>query len=551
MAVRQKGKKIMKKSASKKMLVASAAALSLSALFFAGTTYAWFTDSASSAVSTIQSGNLKIGFQVWDGSNYVDIDEDVDVFDVSQSKDGLWEPGHVETAYVRIKNEGSLSLKYELNLVASANSFVNVNGETTSLSQFIKYGYEVSSSDFAKSPYEQREDAVAALTEASVEWKDNAGSGILYKGELEPSDTDYTYIALTAWMPESTGNDANYDAELTYFVPQINYKLYLSAAQTPDEEDSFGPDYDQNAEYDKTSSYITSGYNVISSGNINTDSLLSPVVLTGDVTVSNNEYPEWSDYVSDDLEYPSDEWWEAYMKYNEAAWEVYCSNQIFSNYIVDLNGNSIIPASDYNVVNPYGDTIVDLSNGTYLIGDVDFGTMYIEPDPDTKVTANFTKMNFVSTKPNYDESKTYASPELAVQLTPQEGSSSTFVFTDCMFDQTYVEFFGLSDEWADIDVTFKNCTFNLTGESPVIIGNYLNGHVSFENCTFNLTTDSSWNRNTPAVESYMSNNVTVSYAGSTINGYRYGTTTEGYVTAYDGDNECTKDITYTGTAREN
>jgi predicted ribosomally synthesized peptide with SipW-like signal peptide len=155
------------KTAAKKTLLASAAALSLSALLFAGTTYAWFTDSASSAASTITAGNLKIGLQVWNGTEYVDVTKTVDIFNPSNTQKDLWEPGHVETAYVRISNSGTLSLKYQLNLVAQANIYLNVDGDTTSLSDYIKYGIKTVSEDPSASQ-ESREQAVADLQETSI-----------------------------------------------------------------------------------------------------------------------------------------------------------------------------------------------------------------------------------------------------------------------------------------------------------------------------------------------------------------------------------------------
>ena len=50
----------MTKTNSKKALLSSAFALVLSAAMLIGTTFAWFTDTASTAVNKIQAGNLDI-----------------------------------------------------------------------------------------------------------------------------------------------------------------------------------------------------------------------------------------------------------------------------------------------------------------------------------------------------------------------------------------------------------------------------------------------------------------------------------------------------------
>ena len=50
----------MTKTNSKKALLSSAFALVLSAAMLIGTTFAWFTDTASTGVNKIVSGNLKV-----------------------------------------------------------------------------------------------------------------------------------------------------------------------------------------------------------------------------------------------------------------------------------------------------------------------------------------------------------------------------------------------------------------------------------------------------------------------------------------------------------
>jgi predicted ribosomally synthesized peptide with SipW-like signal peptide len=271
----------MRKSAAKKTLIASAVAMSLSALLFAGTTFAWFTDSASSGISTVTSGNLKIGFEVWNGEEYVAVDENTNIFGAQTN---LWEPGHVQTAYVRISNQGSLSLKYNLNMTASANSFVNVNEDTTNLSNFITFGVQKSSTDL-KDTYSNRDDAVKSLTETEIDWSDTTagseGTALIDSGTLTPSaaNSDYTYLAITAYMPSTVGNDANYDPELSAESPTLTCQLYLNAAQTPDEKDSFDENYDKNASFDKSEMYKSLGYTEISSGSLKGNALSNKQIV--------------------------------------------------------------------------------------------------------------------------------------------------------------------------------------------------------------------------------------------------------------------------------
>ena len=75
----------------KKALRGSLFALFLCIVLLIGTTFAWFTDTASTGVNKIQAGNLKVGFEYWNGEKYVDA-KDATLF----SEDTLWEPGHTE-----------------------------------------------------------------------------------------------------------------------------------------------------------------------------------------------------------------------------------------------------------------------------------------------------------------------------------------------------------------------------------------------------------------------------------------------------------------------
>ena len=75
-----------------------------------GTTFAWFTDSVSSAGNKIQSGNLSVDLELLDKKTgeWVSLkNSSAPIFDYDK-----WEPGYVDTKILKIENEGSLSLKW-------------------------------------------------------------------------------------------------------------------------------------------------------------------------------------------------------------------------------------------------------------------------------------------------------------------------------------------------------------------------------------------------------------------------------------------------------
>ena len=59
----------MKKNTTKRSLLASVLALAMCVTMLVGTTFAWFTDSASTSVNRIEAGKLNVALEMADGLN--------------------------------------------------------------------------------------------------------------------------------------------------------------------------------------------------------------------------------------------------------------------------------------------------------------------------------------------------------------------------------------------------------------------------------------------------------------------------------------------------
>ena len=108
------------KKTTKRALLSSVMAIVLCLAMLIGTTFAWFTDSASTAVNKIQAGNLEIELQMKDNNgNWVNAEGKTLPFLVegkipAKGTQILWEPGC--TYYVpevRVVNKGNLAVKFE------------------------------------------------------------------------------------------------------------------------------------------------------------------------------------------------------------------------------------------------------------------------------------------------------------------------------------------------------------------------------------------------------------------------------------------------------
>ena len=225
----------MTSKSTKRALVSSALAILMCVAMLIGTTFAWFTDTASTGVNKIQAGNLKMEVSYKNTSNgeFTVLNESTNVF----KQDTLWEPGHVEYAVLNVKNIGTLALKYKLGInIAGETGSTNVLGNEFKLSDYIKFG--VVDEDLSG---KTRDEMVAAVTDSKL-----IKEGYSKESHLDTTDANET-VTLVVWMPTDVGNKANYKVGAA--VPEINLGINVAATQYTHESDSFGNQYDKDAQY--------------------------------------------------------------------------------------------------------------------------------------------------------------------------------------------------------------------------------------------------------------------------------------------------------------
>ena len=104
------------KKATKRALLTSVMALVMCVVMLVGTTFAWFTDTASTAVNKIQAGNLDIKLLAEDGVTSLEgATLKWQKAGGAENEDVLWEPGcRYKLQPIIIKNAGNLALKYKV-----------------------------------------------------------------------------------------------------------------------------------------------------------------------------------------------------------------------------------------------------------------------------------------------------------------------------------------------------------------------------------------------------------------------------------------------------
>ena len=225
----------------KRALLTSVLALVLSLAMLAGTTFAWFTDTASTGVNRIVSGNLDVGLEYWDKeSGWLDAEDSKDLFD----ENALWEPGYTQIVYLKVKNNGNLALTYAMQITPVHETVgVNVDGEEFKLSDYIKFGWTAFTVDGNGAPVALgREAAQTGVGDGA-----QLGTTLHRQAELPLEASAEELVALVAWMPEDVGNEANYST----VQPTIELSLKVLATQAAVESDSFNNTYDDDAAADE------------------------------------------------------------------------------------------------------------------------------------------------------------------------------------------------------------------------------------------------------------------------------------------------------------
>lgn len=227
----------MSKKSTKRALLSSVFALVLCVAMLVGSTFAWFTDTASTGVNKIQAGNLDVKLMYsTDMREWKEATADTPLFKDSV----LWEPGHTELVYLKVVNAGSLALKYDV----TTNNYdkergKNSAGELFYIDKYLKIGTAETNAAFAN-----RSEAIAAI----------AGSEKSMAKELQISNgwtvlnpnAESAPFAVVIYMPTTVGNEAN-NVQSWRHPSLKGFGLIVNATQATAESDSFDNTYDEKA----------------------------------------------------------------------------------------------------------------------------------------------------------------------------------------------------------------------------------------------------------------------------------------------------------------
>ena len=211
------------RKSTKRALLGSVVAMVLCLAMLVGATFAWFTDTASTGVNKITSGNLDVALEMKDAAGqWVSAEgKTLNWVKAAAGEQVLWEPGCAYTLpELRVVNNGNLALKYKL--------VISGIRDDAELNNVIDWAVTLDGAAYTLG----EEHHLAAKN-----------------GETVDADV----LTISGKMQESAGND--------YMNKSIDgISITVVAAQDTVESDSFDKDYDADAEYP-----------VVAVGDVNTD----------------------------------------------------------------------------------------------------------------------------------------------------------------------------------------------------------------------------------------------------------------------------------------
>ena len=212
------------RNSTKSKLLSSVIALVLCVSMLIGATFAWFTDTASTAVNKIQAGNLDVQLLGADGNRLEGQTLSWQKAAGHENESLLWEPGCTyNLTPFKIKNNGNLALKYQISITGIVG-----NAELLNAIDFTVTG------------------VTGATTAAALNG---------FEGRLAPN-SETALITITGKMKTTAGNEYQGKSIDGIGITVRATQLGGTYSDVSGENDSFNNEYDKEATYPPLASYI-------------------------------------------------------------------------------------------------------------------------------------------------------------------------------------------------------------------------------------------------------------------------------------------------------
>ena len=281
------GRKATRKTQLKKALWGSVTSLVLCMMMLVGTTFAWFTSTASTGVNTVQAGQLEVQMSYAHEKNPSDgtdrawgeVKPETNLFKTisdgtTENPSDNWQPGTAKYVQLKVQNSGNLDLKYRLGIsIPKETGSINNEGNAFKLSDYLKvavldgaqyFDAAAEAIEAVESKTAEQEEPTSASALEVLQAPVTLSEGCVLTGKLssksatdiavqadasqQPEETNEKIVTFIVYMPnDTTSNKANYKEGED--APSIKLGVTLLATQTASESDSMGNNYDQDASF--------------------------------------------------------------------------------------------------------------------------------------------------------------------------------------------------------------------------------------------------------------------------------------------------------------
>ena len=456
----------------KRALISSALAILMCVAMLIGTTFAWFTDTASTGVNKIQAGNLdiEVEYRTSSDEDWKTLDNATDLFGAEGT---LFEPGHTRVVELRITNAGNLALKYKVGMnVVSETAGTNKAGNPYKLSDYLKV---------ATTGIQQYNpaDQISSLMERLIFQKGDFGMWTarnFANFELEYASNGNVHalqpgaaqiLGIKVYMPETVGNEANaISAEKAAF---INFGLNVVATQYTTESDSYGTQYDKDATYPVIVSNQQQANDAITNA---TDKKVNISIAPGQTITLDNGIANEGDK-SRDITFSGD-----------------------GSQTVDVITNAI--SAEGGQLNYQRGSSFTFENLTIQAGEGNFDGIVCDE-------------------------VTYKNCIINGKLTLY--GKATFI--NCTFENTMANQYSIWT-WGGTDVKFEGCTFNTNGKAILLYGQATESkptNLVVNNCIFNDRNNGTAGKAAIEIGNDYNATYTLTVNSATVNGFAAGKNT--------------------------
>ena len=225
------------KKVTKRALLTSILAICLCLVMLIGSTFAWFTDTASTGVNTIKSGTLDVMLVDKDGNDLQGKTLEFKKAAGAEKEEILWEPGCTyELPAVYVKNNGTLALKYKIEVTGIVGDTGLAKAITWTIAGGVDEANKVAESDGEYFLLPEKTTSAALTIKGTMD--PNAGNE--YQGLTMDGIAITVYATQYTYENDSTG--PNYDAGAQYPTAADAVKSALAAGGSVTVTEDVAPD---------------------------------------------------------------------------------------------------------------------------------------------------------------------------------------------------------------------------------------------------------------------------------------------------------------------